>query len=73
MDRRTFLASSGLVAAGSALLPAKLFAQAASGDAALNALFDRIIQERIATSPEFATQLGLDKGPLAALKSRFSM
>lgn len=72
MDRRTFLASSGLAIAGTALLPNELFAQAGSGDAALNALFEKIFQDRIATSPEFATSLGLDKGPLAALKSQLS-
>lgn len=72
MDRRTFLATSGLAVAGAAFAPAELFAQTGGGDAALNALFDRIFQERVRTSPELATSLGLDKGPLAALKSQLS-
>lgn len=70
MDRRTFLTTSGIAAAGIALIPAELLAQA--GDAALNALFERIFQEAVADSPELATSLGLDKGPLAALKGKLS-
>ena len=70
MDRRTFLTSGATVA----LLPlteAPAFAQAAgSGDARLNALFEEIFQETVRTSPTLATALGLDKGPLAALKSK---
>jgi uncharacterized protein (DUF885 family) len=71
MDRRSFLATGATVA----LLPlteAPAFAQAAagSGDAKLNALFEEIFQERVRTSPSLATSLGLDKGPLAALKSK---
>ena len=70
MDRRTFLTTGATVA----LLPlaeAPAFAQAAgSGDAQLNALFEEIFEEAVRTSPALATQLGLDKGPNAALKSR---
>src|SRR4051812_39160011 len=70
MDRRSFLTASATVA----LLPlteAPAFAVApASGDARLNQLFEDILQERVRTSPELASQLGLDKGPNAALKSR---
>ena len=71
MDRRSFLATGATVA----LLPlteAPAFAQAAAGggDAKLNALFEEIFQERVRTSPSLATSLGLDKGPLAALKSK---
>ena len=72
MDRRTFLTTSGLVVAGTALAPAELLAQAGTGDAALNALFERIFMEAVARSPELATSLGLDKGPNAALKSQLS-
>ncbi len=72
MDRRTFIASSG-AAALAASLPATVFAQpAGSGDAALNALFERIFNEVVQRSPELATSLGLDKGPNAALKARLS-
>jgi uncharacterized protein (DUF885 family) len=69
MDRRTFLATGATVA----LLPvteAPAFAAADSGDARLNALFEEIFQERLRSSPELATSLGLDKGPNADLKSK---
>src|SRR3954447_23844544 len=70
MDRRSFLTASATVA----LLPlteAPAFAVApGSGDARLNQLFEDIFQERVRTSPELASQLGLDKGPNAALKSK---
>jgi uncharacterized protein (DUF885 family) len=70
MDRRSFLTASATVA----LLPlteAPAFAAApGNGDAKLDQLFDDIFQERARTSPELASQLGLDKGPNAALKSK---
>ena len=69
MDRRTFLATGATVA----LLPfteGPAIAQAGSSDARLNALFEEIFQERVRNSPELATQLGLDKGPNADLKSK---
>ena len=70
MDRRSFLAT-GATAALLPLAEAPVFAQAAgSGDAKLNALFEEIFQERVRSSPSLATSLGLDKGPLAALKSK---
>jgi uncharacterized protein (DUF885 family) len=70
MDRRSFLATGATVA----LLPfAETPARAAatgSNDAKLDKLFEDIFQERVRTSPELATSLGLDKGPNAALKSK---
>lgn len=72
MDRRTFLGTSGLAVAGTVLLPSGLLAQTGGGDAALNALFERIFQDRVRHSPTLATSLGLDKGPNAALKSQLS-
>src|SRR3982751_4760866 len=72
MDRRAFLATGATIA----LLPlteTPAFAapaQPGSGDARLNQLFEDIFQERVRTSPELATSLGLDKGPNAALKSK---
>jgi uncharacterized protein (DUF885 family) len=73
LDRRTFIASSGAAALASAVLPKAAFAQTAgSGDAALNALFERIFQEAVQRSPELATSLGLDKGENEALKSRLT-
>ena len=71
MDRRQFIASTGAAAAAAAV-PSALIAQGAPGDAALNALFERIFREGVADSPELATALGFDKGPGAALKSRLS-
>ena len=81
MDRRAFLStgsaaalglpllSGGFTAAGAATLaPAR---SSGSGDAALNALFDRIFEERIKASPAFATSLGLDKGAKAGLRATF--
>ncbi len=68
MDRRTFLSSTTAAAAVS-LAPAMLRAQPASGDIALDALLDRIFADGLKESPEQATQLGLDKGQNAALKS----
>ena len=74
MDRRSFLATG----ATAALLPladtpaiAAVTSKAGSGDAKLNAAFDEIFQERVRNSPTLASSLGLDKGPNAALKSKF--
>ncbi|WP_294120596.1 DUF885 family protein [Sphingomonas sp.] len=72
MDRREFL-SLGSVAA---LLPAVPASAAAapdagsSGDAQLNATFDKIFEEQVRAFPAFATNLGLDKGANADLKSK---
>ena len=71
MDRRTFLTSSTLFA-GAALLPMRSFAQGMSGDAAADAVFEQLFNEAVARSPELATSLGLDQGPLAGLKSQLS-
>src|SRR3954469_22228045 len=66
MDRRHFLATTAAAALGLALEPHRAApppaAPAAPGDAALDALFEEIFQRGIATSPEQATSLGLDKG-----------
>jgi len=71
MDRRTFLATGATVA----LLPLTeapvIAAATGSADAKLNETFENIFQERVRESPELASSLGLDKGPLAALKSKF--
>ena len=74
MDRRSFLAAG----ATAALLPlaeapalAAVASKAGSGDARLNAAFEQIFQERLQNSPTLASSLGLDKGPNAALKSKF--
>ncbi|WP_184116611.1 DUF885 family protein [Sphingomonas abaci] len=70
MDRRQFLATTGLAAIGSGLIPNAALAQ--GGDAALNAEFERIFQDAVAHAPEMATSLGLDKGALAPLKRQLS-
>ena len=67
MDRRQFLVS-GSMAALAAGVPS--YAQAPSGDAKLNALFDSAFNEYIDESPEGATQLGLDRGPRAGLRRK---
>jgi uncharacterized protein (DUF885 family) len=72
LDRRHFLAASGAAALSLAAAPRAAFAAAGSGDAELNALFERIFQENVANSPEQATSLGLDKGANAGLKHRLS-
>ncbi|WP_137786151.1 DUF885 family protein [Sphingomonas sp. 3P27F8] len=69
MDRRTFLTST-TAASAIALMPAALRAQAASGDAKLNATFDRIMADLLKEAPPLATVLGMDKGPNAALKHK---
>ena len=73
MDRRSFLATGATVA----LLPftetrvvAAVAAPPGKDDARLNAAFESIFQERVRSSPEQASSLGLDKGPNAALKSK---
>jgi uncharacterized protein (DUF885 family) len=74
MDRRLFLSTAG---AGALAFPFTLKATAAtaqaaaSGDAALNALFDKIFDETVDNSPGFATSLGLDKGAKAHLRRTF--
>ena len=75
MDRRQFL-STGSAAFGFGFVattsgPALALVQPASGagDAALNALFERIFQDRVRRYPDLATSLGLDKGANADLKS----
>jgi uncharacterized protein (DUF885 family) len=67
LDRRSFLSTS----AGAALLAASpALAQANTEDARLRAQLDRMFETLVDDSPEFATQLGMDKGPRARLKSR---
>ena len=74
MDRRSFLSTAG---AGALALPFGLKATgakaqvAAPGDAALNALFDKIFDETVDNAPGFATSLGLDKGAKADLRKTF--
>jgi uncharacterized protein (DUF885 family) len=74
LDRRNFIIS-GSAAALASNLPAHAVAaqrQPGSGDAALNALFERIFEQSVERSPELASSLGFDKGPNAGRKRRFS-
>jgi uncharacterized protein (DUF885 family) len=70
MDRRQFLWTGGAVALSLPFVSARALAQAAagSGDAALDAIFQRIFDEQVRTSPITATFYGLDKGELAGLR-----
>ena len=71
MDRRSFIATGSAVA-GLALAPDVVAQTTASGDAALNAEFERIFQDQVAHSPELATSLGLDKGANAGAKRQLN-
>ena len=74
IDRRALLTTSAATAATLAL-PAmgQTPAPAAStGDPRLTRLFDGFFQENLRHNPESATQLGLDKGANADLKSKLS-
>ncbi len=75
MDRRQFLATGSAFALALPLGAGRALAapqpNAAPGDAALNATFERIFDEQVATSPMLATQLALDKGKLANLRFHF--
>ncbi len=75
MDRRSLLATGGALAVASTVPALPALAQsaapaAAPGDAAFKALLDRIFYDRLTESPEGATQLGLDTGARAALRSQ---
>ncbi len=60
-----------LATAAASAIPLGATAQTAE-DARLDALFDQFFQENLRFRPESATNLGLDKGPNADLKSRLS-
>lgn len=70
IDRRRLLftaaAGAGLAASGQVLA----FTRQEPAAAALEGLMERIVQQMVMTSPETVTMLGLDTGPMAALKSR---
>lgn len=73
IDRRrlmfTAAAGAAFAATGQAAA-APQAAQAGSASAGLTAAMDRIVQEQLMTSPELLTSLGMDKGPMAAMKAR---
>ena len=73
LDRRQLLASG---AAAAALAPLAAHGQGgpvpAAEDARLHAMFDEFMVEDLRRRPESATQLGLDKGANAGLRSQLS-
>jgi uncharacterized protein (DUF885 family) len=79
MDRRSFLAAGSAAAlvpvltarASGAIAAVVQPAAGGSGDAALNAAFDKIFRQTMKDNPGFATSLGVDKGDLAYLHSTF--
>jgi uncharacterized protein (DUF885 family) len=73
MDRRAFIGTGAATAALTTFASTTALAATTgkgSGDAALNALFDRIFDDNLDHSPELATSLGMDKAARAAAKSR---
>ena len=75
MERRDFLASTGgaAITAGLFGLPELGIAKTAmnpGSDAALNALMERLFYRELATSPETASRLGLDKGLRLAMRAK---
>jgi uncharacterized protein (DUF885 family) len=67
LSRRHLLATSAALSAAS-VIPARAFAPGTGAE--LNALMDAFFNENLQANPEQATQLGIDTGPNAALKSR---
>lgn len=72
MERRQFLAASGLALAWGMAGPGRAFAQAADAgrDAPLVALMDRIFWGGMMMSPMSMTALGIDKGTYASARGR---
>jgi uncharacterized protein (DUF885 family) len=68
LDRRSLLLLSASAGAAALVLPPLAMADAATDP--LTPLFDQFFQERLRARPESATQLGLDKGANADLKSK---
>ena len=69
LNRRELLSSAAITVAAGAL-PFAAFAADNASDAKLDAVFDQFFQEGLRRNPEGATQLGLDKGPNADLRSK---
>ena len=74
IDRRRLLftaaAGAGLAAAGQAVAFAGQEAAASGAQAELADWMQRVFNEMLLTSPETLTSLGMDKGPMAAMKAR---
>lgn len=65
IDRRSFLLTTG-----AALAATPALAQASAEDAKLRAQLDKMFETLVDDSPEFATQLGMDKGARAHMKAK---
>lgn len=72
MRRRSFVGSVGAAALAVALPARAQQGKSGANDAKLRALLDQIFADRLAENPEGATELGLDTGRNAALKSQLS-
>ena len=76
LSRRDLLASAAAMGASSLAGAVSAQPHVAPGSGAyvtpLNALFATFMQERLATHPELATSLGLDKGPMAQARHQLS-
>ncbi len=71
LDRRRFLLATAAGAAVAPFAPAWAAADAASPQAApLNLLLDAFVQDDLRRSPQVATSLGLDTGPVAGQRAR---
>jgi uncharacterized protein (DUF885 family) len=70
INRRTLLTRASSVAV-TAALPSTVFAATNRG-AELNAIFDGIVQDYMARSPELLTGLGMDKGDYASAKGKLA-
>jgi uncharacterized protein (DUF885 family) len=71
MDRRAFLSSGAALAAfGASPALAATAKRAGSPAQRARAFYDVLVEEELAAAPELATQLGLDTGARAGLKSR---
>lgn len=72
MDRREFLAGASVASLAAAWPAAATPRSQAAADKKLSALLDRFFYDRLADSPEAATQLGLDTGGRAGLRAKLS-
>lgn len=71
-NRRTFLTQAGIAGLATTIPALAQAKPAAPGDAAATARLAAIAEEILADYPEGATQLGIDTGKRAALKSRLT-